>query len=124
MKKLPLAMAALLLSLGAHAAGEDRGKNNHEEGSGGHGLHEAQKHKSTPESARQERESQKNLDRGKDNHEEGVGGHGLHEAKKMKPASKEQMAQKRENEKSLDRGKDNHEEGTGGHGLHEATKKK
>ena len=81
-KQISVLAAALLVAVGAHAAGEDRGKNNHEEGTGGHGLYEAQKKKSTPESAKKERESQKNLDRGKDNHEEGLGGHGLHEAKK------------------------------------------
>lgn len=122
-KYVPAMIAALLVSTSIYAAGEDRGKDNHEEGTGGHGLYEANKQKSTPESVKKERESQKDLDRGKDNHEEGTGGHGLHEAKKMKPATAAQMKQKREQEKTLDRGKDNHEEGVGGHGLYEATKK-
>lgn len=124
MKNISVLLVALMLTVGAYAAGEDRGKDNHEEGTGGHGLYEAKKGKATPEAVKKERESQKNLDLGKDNHEEGLGGHGLHEAKKMKPATKEQMSQKRENEKTLDRGKDNHEEGLGGHGLYEANKKK
>ncbi|MBS0352339.1 MAG: hypothetical protein JSR83_00315 [Proteobacteria bacterium] len=63
----------------------DRDKNNHEEGVGGHALHELKKMPpATKESLAKQREADKTLDRGKDNHEEGVGGHGLYEATKGK----------------------------------------
>ena len=122
-KYLPLITAILLASAGAYAAGgNDRGKDNHEEQTGGHALHEAQKQKPTAADVKKERESQKGMDRGMDNHEEQTGGHGLHEAKKMKPATKEQLSKKAKQEETLDRGKDNHEEQTGGHALHEVRK--
>ncbi len=123
-KYLPLITAILLASAGAYAAeGDDRGKDNHEEGMGGHAMHELQKQKpATAADVKKERESQKSMDRGANNHEEGTGGHALYELKKAKPATKEQLKKKAEQEKTLDRGTDNHEEGTGGHAMHELQK--
>lgn len=63
----------------------DRDKGNHEEGVGGHALHEVKKMApATKESQAKKRAAEKSLDRDKDNHEEGVGGHGLYEATKGK----------------------------------------
>lgn len=63
--------------------GSDCGKDNHEEGTGGHGLYEARKPGVLSQAQlEQQRRNIQTLDRDRDNHEEGTGGHGLYEAGK------------------------------------------
>lgn len=120
--KTKLATLALITLFSAGASTGALAHQDTSEAGSYHNLQHVIQQPSTPETVKQERESQKSSDWGKDNHEEGTGGHGLHEAMKMKPATEEQMKLQREKEKTLDRGKDNHEEGVGGHGLYEAGK--